>query len=49
MYLADDENGNVRGINTVIDFTKIIEFDDDGYYYEYSKADLDEENSYDFK
>ena len=27
MYLADDENGNVRGINTVIDFTKIIDME----------------------
>lgn len=30
-------------------FTKIIEFDDAGYYYEYSKADLDKENSSEFK
>lgn len=27
MYLADDENSSVRGINTVIDFTKIIEME----------------------
>ena len=27
MYLADDENGNVRGINTVIDFSKTIEIE----------------------
>lgn len=27
MYLADDENGNVRGINTVIDFTKVIDME----------------------
>lgn len=27
MYLADDENGNTRGINTVIDFTKVIEME----------------------
>lgn len=27
MYLADDENSNVRGINTVIDFTKVIEME----------------------
>ena len=27
MYLADDESSNVRGINTVIDFTKIIEME----------------------
>ncbi|MBR2240908.1 MAG: DUF3794 domain-containing protein [Clostridia bacterium] len=27
MYLADDENGNIRGINTVIDFTKVIEME----------------------
>lgn len=27
MYLADDENGNVRGINTVIDFTKAIDIE----------------------
>ncbi|MBR3674187.1 MAG: DUF3794 domain-containing protein [Clostridia bacterium] len=27
MYLADDENSNVRGINTVIDFTKVIDME----------------------
>lgn len=27
MYLADDENSNIRGINTVIDFTKVIEME----------------------
>ena len=27
MYLADDENGNVRGINTVVDFTKVIDIE----------------------
>lgn len=27
MYLADDENGNIRGINTVIDFTKVIDME----------------------
>lgn len=27
MYLADDENGNVRGINTVIDFSKVIDIE----------------------
>ena len=27
MYLADDENGNIRGLNTVIDFSKIIEIE----------------------
>lgn len=27
MYLADDENGNVRGINTVVDFTKVIDME----------------------
>ena len=27
MYLADDENGNVRGINTVIDFAKVIDME----------------------
>lgn len=27
MYLADDENSNVRAINTVIDFTKIIDME----------------------
>ena len=27
MYLADDENGNVRGINTVIDFSKVIDME----------------------
>lgn len=27
MYLADDENGTVRGINTVIDFTKVIDME----------------------
>nr|MCR5147147.1 DUF3794 domain-containing protein [Clostridia bacterium] len=27
MYLADDENSNVRGLNTVIDFSKTIEME----------------------
>lgn len=27
MYLADDEIGNVRGINTVIDFSKVIDME----------------------
>ena len=27
MYLADDENSTVRGINTVIDFTKVIDME----------------------
>lgn len=27
MYLADDENSNIRGINTVIDFTKVIDME----------------------
>lgn len=27
MYLADDENSNVRGINTVIDFSKVIDME----------------------
>ena len=27
IYLADDENSNVRGINTVLDFSKIIEME----------------------
>ena len=27
MYLADDENGNIRGINTVVDFTKVIDME----------------------
>ncbi len=27
MYLADDENSNIRGINTVIDFKKVIEME----------------------
>ncbi len=27
MYLADDENSSVRGINTVIDFTKVIDIE----------------------
>lgn len=27
MYLADDENGNVRGLNTVLDFTKVIDME----------------------
>ena len=27
VYLADDENGNVRSLNTSLDFTNIIEFD----------------------
>ena len=27
MYLADDESSNVRGLNTVIDFTKVIDME----------------------
>ncbi|MBE5805670.1 MAG: DUF3794 domain-containing protein [Clostridiales bacterium] len=27
IYLADDENGSIRAINTVVDFTKIIEME----------------------
>ena len=27
MYLADNENASVRGINTVIDFTKVIDME----------------------
>ena len=27
MYLADDENSNIRGINTVIDFKKVIDME----------------------
>lgn len=27
MYLADDENSNVRGLNTVVDFTKVIDME----------------------
>lgn len=27
MYLADDENSNIRGLNTVIDFTKVIDME----------------------
>ncbi len=27
MYLADDEKSNIRGINTVIDFTKVIDME----------------------
>ena len=27
MYLADDEDGSVRGLNTVLDFTQIIDLD----------------------
>lgn len=27
MYLADDENGNVRGLNTVVEFSKVIDME----------------------
>src|SRR5574344_1380774 len=27
MYLADDENGNVRSLNTVLDFTQTVDMD----------------------
>lgn len=27
IYLADSENGNIRSLNTVLDFTQIIDID----------------------